>query len=208
MAGLTPVRPHDLLRLSQPLELIPRGAPHWVAAALRAARWVVVRRATALPGRVAVGVRGKARGQRFAMEIPDTTVTELLTPEDLAVRVAYLKPALPAIRALRAASVLLDEAALPWGPTGSVGFELATGMRTVTASSDLDLVLRPDQLPTRPRLIRLHVALRQLPAHVDCQIETPDGALVLGELVSCASEVLLRTPTGPRLIRAPWPEAA
>jgi Phosphoribosyl-dephospho-CoA transferase MdcG len=71
----------------------------------------------------------------------------------------------------------------------------------VTASSDLDLLQRPTRLPVRATLMRLHVALRGLPARADCQIETDDGAIVLSELLSGASEVLVRTPTGPRLRR-------
>jgi phosphoribosyl-dephospho-CoA transferase MdcG len=43
---------------------------------------------------------------------------------------------------------------------------------------------------------------------VDCQIEIDGGALALDELLSGASNVLVRTPTGPRLIAAPWPDAA
>lgn len=29
-----------------------------------------------------------------------------------------------------------------WGPTGSVGFELASGVESVTAASDFDIVVR------------------------------------------------------------------
>ena len=208
MAGLIQPRPHDLLRLAQPLDAVPEDAPPWVATALRAAPWVVVRRAAASEGQVAVGVRGTARAQRFAMQIPETAVTEVLSPEALAMRAATMRPALPAARALRAAAALLDEAGLPWGPTGSVGFELASGVRTVRASSDLDLLVRPTRLPARATLKRLHVALRRLPARVDCQIEIDDGAIALGELLSGAREVLVRTPTGPRLISAPWSDEA
>lgn len=208
MVGLIELRPHDLVRLARPLKAVPRDAPEWVATALRAAPWVVVRRVVTSPGRVAVGVRGTARAQRFAMHIPDATVTEVLSPEALAVRAADMKPVLPAARALRAAAPLLDEAGLPWGPTGSVGFELASGLRTVSPTSDLDLLLRSTRLPARTTLMRLHVALRRLPARVDCQVETDDGAIALGELLSGAPDVLVRTPTGPRLIPAPWPAAA
>lgn len=208
MVGLIELRPHDLVRLARPLNAVPRDAPEWVATALRGAPWVVVRRAVTSPGRVAVGVRGTARAQRFAMQIPDATVTEVLSPEALAVRAAHMKPVLPAARALRAAAPLLDEAGLPWGPTGSVGFELASGLRTVSPTSDLDLLLRSTRLPARTTLMRLHVALRRLPARVDCQVETDDGAIALGELLSGAPDVLVRTPTGPRLTPAPWPASA
>jgi phosphoribosyl-dephospho-CoA transferase len=208
MVGLTPPRPHDLLRLSSPLDVVPRAAPAWVAAALRAAPWVVVRRATAASGRVPVGVRGNARANRFAMEIPGTAVTELLAPEDLTVRAKSPERALPATLALQAASALLNESALPWGPTGSVGFELASGTPTANADSDLDLLIRPIRLPTRATLRYLHAAFQRLPARVDCQIETHAGALALGEFVSGARELLLRTADGPRLIPTPWQATA
>ena len=185
-----------------------KSAPLWVANALRAAPWVVVLRAASSQGRVAVGVRGTARSQRFAMRIHETAVMEVLTPEDLTMRIAELKRALPATRALRALSALLAKAGVPWGPTGSVAFELASGVPAVTLSSDLDVLIRPVGLPARAWMMRLHVALQRLPARVDCQVETDDGALALCELVSGAREVLLRTPTGPRLIPAPWPNAA
>ena len=208
MAGLIEPRPHDLLRLADPVYVVPWDAPPWVTTALCESPWVVVRRGMAAEGWVAVGVRGKARAHRFAMDVPDTMVTEVLAPEDLSMRIEALEPTLPAGRALRAASALLDRTAVPWGPTGSVGFELASNVRTVTAGSDLDLLLRPGRLPTRAWLKHLHVALRRLPARVDCQIETADGAVALGEVISAAREVLVRTPTGPRLIPAPWPAAA
>src|ERR1700724_3908365 len=83
MVELTQLRPHDLLRLAQPLDVVPRSAPFWVSAALSAAPWVVVRRSYAPVGRIAVGVRGAGRAQRFAMEIPDTAVMKVLAPEAL-----------------------------------------------------------------------------------------------------------------------------
>jgi phosphoribosyl-dephospho-CoA transferase len=208
MVGLTRPRPHDLLRLFSPLDVVPEDAPAWVAVALRAAPWVVVRRATASAGRVPVGVRGKARAHRFAMEIHGTAAAEVLAPQDLTARVKSLKRALPVTRALQAVSTLLDESALPWGPTGSVGFELASGTATANADSDLDLLIRPTRLPTRAKLRDLHAAFQRLPARVDCQIETDAGAVALGELVSGTRELLLRTANGPRLIPAPWPAAA
>ena len=208
MAGLNKPRPHDLLLLADPRNAVPSYAPPWVATALRKAPWVVVRRTAAPAGRVAVGVRGTARSHRFAMEISDTSFIEALGPEDLCTRPAELQSALPAARALRAASALLNRTGLPWGPTGSVGFQLASGVRTVTSSSDLDLLLRPSRLPARARLIGLHLALQRLPVRVDCQVEIDDGAIALGELASDVRRMLLRSATGPRLIPPPWSEAA
>ena len=202
MVGLTTPRPHDLLFLARPLEVVPPDAPAWVAAALCAAPWVVVRRATAATGRVPVGVRGKTRTHRFAMEIPDTAASEALAPEDLTSRAASHSRSLPAVRAVQAVSALLDATALPWGPIGSVGFELASGTATANADSDLDLLIRPLRLPPLVALANLYAEFLRLQVRVDCQIETGAGAVALGELVSGAGKVLLRTPTGPRLIDA------
>jgi phosphoribosyl-dephospho-CoA transferase len=137
LAGLIEARPHDLVRLSNSLEIVPDNAPLWVANALRAAPWVVVLRAANSQGRVADGVRGTSRSHRFAMEMCETAVIEVLTPEDLAMRTAELKRELPAIRTLRAVSALLAKAGVPWGPTGSVAFELASGVPVVTLGERL-----------------------------------------------------------------------
>jgi phosphoribosyl-dephospho-CoA transferase len=176
---MTP-RPHDLLRLGRPVR--PAGAPAWVAAALADAPWVVVRRATAAPGTIPVGVRGPTRADRFAFDLDPTAVAGVVRPEDLADR-------LPAPAAALQGWV--------WGPTGSVGYELATGRPTVTPDSDLDLILRVDTMPPREYLSRLH---RDLPDRADCLVETPDGALALAELASGAARALLRTAHGPRLV--------
>ena len=188
------MRPHDLLQLSDSARP-PRGAPHWVRDALRAAPWVVVRRASAEPGLVAVGVRGPDRSARFAFEIPASDVVAVVTPEELA-RCRSLSDR-PALRALHLIGPVLDDAHLSWGPTGSVGFELATDCRTVTLGSDLDLIIR------MPRLIQLAVVNEMVEASVvriDCQVETPLGAVALAELASGTAEVLVRTADGPRLI--------
>jgi phosphoribosyl-dephospho-CoA transferase len=181
------VRPHDLLRLAPAPS--PAGAPGWVADALAGAPWVVVRRAVAEPGTIPVGVRGPTRADRFAFDLDPAAVADLVRPEDLADRGAGGFPALARARQALAGRV--------WGPTGSVGFELATGRPAVTPASDLDLIVRAGSLPPLDDLRRLH---RDLPDRADCLIETPAGAVALAELTSGARQVLLRTTTGPRLV--------
>jgi phosphoribosyl-dephospho-CoA transferase len=96
----------------------------------------------------------------------------------------------------------LDDTGLPWGPTGSVGFELATAIPTATPQSDLDLLVRvPSGVSaTLTLLAALHRQFRSLAARVDCQVETPSGAVALAELVDGASDVMVRTAAGPRLV--------
>ena len=50
------------------------------------------------------------------------------------------------------------------------------------------------------RLTTLFDRLVHLGARVDCQVDTRVGAIALAELVSESSDVLVRTPSGPRLL--------
>lgn len=194
-------RPHDLLRLSE-ARVLPLDAPPWASRALSVTPWVVVRRVAAPMGRIAVGVRGTSRTERYATSVGPDDVSEVVGPEDLAHTFPRAGRELVAMRTLHAVRPLLDDTGLRWGPTGSVGFELATGVPTATTESDLDLlVLLPDGSPgAMTLLIALHRELRSLAARVDCQIETPCGAVALAELVGRQSDVMVRTAAGPRLV--------
>jgi len=197
---VSPPRPHDLLRLSA-AHRPPPDVPAWAAAALNVTPWVVVRRSATESGLIPVGVRGTTRSERYAMEMEPSDVREVVAPEDL----AHAAPGrdLAAMTTLQTVRPLLDGTGLAWGPTGSVGFELATGLHTATAESDLDLVVRvPGGLAdVLPALAAVHDGLRHLAARVDCQVETDWGAVALAELIGDQSDVMVRTVRGPRLIR-------
>jgi phosphoribosyl-dephospho-CoA transferase len=192
-------RPHDLLRIASVAQLCREG-PSWLTPALRAAPWVVVRRARCAAGYVPVGVRGRSRSHRHATAIEVGTITEVLSPPDLVELVDRL-PDLPVTNALRRAAAPLAPTGLRWGPGGSVGFSLATGVSVVTAGSDLDLVLTVDDVPPLAMLADLREALRELPARVDCQLDLPIGGVALDELLGPADRVLVRTTDGPSLMR-------
>jgi phosphoribosyl-dephospho-CoA transferase len=200
---MTTPRPHDLLLLSAAAaDTLPADAPAWTRGALRTAPWVVVRRAVAPAGFVAVGIRGADRSQRYAWLVSANDVQSTVSPEDLTEVHSPAARDVPAILALTEARALLHEARLPWGPTGSVGFELATGIPTATTDSDLDLLVRVDVLTaaTLARLATLFGRLVELRARVDCQVDTRVGAIALAELVSASTDVLVRTPSGPHLL--------
>ena len=127
-------------------------------------------------------------------------IAEILTPPDLVTRDVKL-PDLPVTRAFHQAAALLTPTGLRWGPGGSVGFSLATGVSVITADSDLDLVLTVDELPPVAMLADMREGLRALPARVDCQLDLPIGGVALDELLSPADEVLVRTADGPSLMR-------
>jgi phosphoribosyl-dephospho-CoA transferase len=163
---------------------------------------VVVRRAAAPAGFVAVGIRGGDRSHRYPWLVRTDDIQTTLSPEDLITFSTLAGRDVPAISALPEARKLLGEARFPWGPTGSVGFELATGIPTASADSDLDVLVRVDEFNTAAlaRLATLFEGFAHLGTRVDCQVDTHVGAIALAELVSTSSELLVRTPSGPRLL--------
>ena len=194
---MTAPRAHDLLRIGSITQLC-RSGPAWVTPALQRTPWVVIRRARCRRGYLPVGIRGPNRSQRHPALIERNLVRERLAPPDLIDRFDRL-PELPVTETLRSAADLLATSGLRWGPGGSVGFTLATGVLAVTPSSDLDLVVIADDLPPIGMLGDLAEALRTLPSRVDCQLDLPVGGVALDELVGGGDQVLVRTDDGPML---------
>lgn len=208
-------RPHDLLRLSPSGFEAPDDAPAWAENELaRDEPWVIVRRAPGGPGTVAVGVRGAVRHERYALSVPASCVRERVTPEMLAGErrwrtIRTSRGRLPALVALEGAAELLESYRISWGPVGSAGFELASGLPAITESSDLDLILRcPD--PLSHALAReILDEFARLPARADAQIDVGHGSLALAEWANhepANEQVMLRLAEGPVLTREPWRE--
>lgn len=224
-------RPHDLLWLKR----IPRwhDAPEWVDIALARLPVVVVRRAGAPKGLVSVGVRGERFNQRYGALISIAEIERCVSPEMLQGGVPLrlsrdasssdkLEPAarftpaprdpgranLPAFTVLHGLEPFLRRFRLVWGPTGSVGFELATGMPVVQPSSDLDLLIRlPEWIgrDTGQTLLGiLSTQAAQAGVRVDAQLETPGGAVSLAEYAGSTGRVLLRSTGEPLLVDDPW----
>lgn len=115
--------------------------------------------------------------------------------------------AIPALRSLvaLASNKTWQAFPLPWGPGGSVGFELATGRDTATPQSDLDVVIYADERLSAQEAKRLHAATQYLPAIVDVRVETPVCGFSLTEYASqTPAHILLRTASGALLGADPW----
>lgn len=197
------VNAHDLLWGMTPAHL-PADAPAWAVAAIDAEHPVVVRRAIAEPGYVAVGVRGRLREQRFAAEMPMAAVQRRVIPE--ALRGVISPRDLPALRALAALRPVLAQEA--WGVTGSAGFELACGVEALHEQSDLDLILRTPEPLARGDAEDLLAILETAECAVDLQLQTPFGAVALREWASGSRRVLLKTARGAHLVLDPWQAVA
>lgn len=200
-----PMRPHDLLWPRVPLSSIgPAAVPAWVNE-----NWpVVVRRAAPQrEGLVPIGLRGRERHQRHATWLDRAQVGRSLAPEALArsacretLRIGEPAP----LEALRALAPFLDEIGLPWGPSGSVGFAVATGVALLRPDSDLDLLVRAAAAPTARQVDRLKALQGRTRCRLDIQIDTGNGGFALNEWLGNRRQVLLKTAHGPRLVDDPW----
>jgi len=209
----SPGTTHDLIRPCKPIALtLEAPAPSWLGPALERAPWLVVRRGPIRNGMIPVGARGSARHQRFAAFLPAAEIAERLSPEDLVLSFPAIdqerRDAVPALAALDRVAPVLARLGSRWGPGGSVGFEIATGVATATATSDLDLILRQDRrLELCDAIALLDVLARSAaPARIDVMIETPHGGVSLGDFAAKPAKVLVRTPCGPRFSADPWME--
>ena len=202
--------PHDLLRLAPGSPLLGEAGsrehvPPWVARALARRQWVVVRRDIGGEGRVPVGVRGHIRRLRYGAWVDAGCVLHVVTPEELAAPTPDCSSG-RWVAALEDVACSMAGVELPWGPIGSVGFELATGAPSTGEGSDLDILVRArspiasgwDQLAARLRDVGQVHGCR-----LDCQVETPAGGVHLGDLVAPGMK-LARTNGGPVLVADPW----
>jgi len=201
------VRIHDLLEIDAERFLQGQSsAPGWVAASLREAPFVVVRRGPTDQG-IPVGIRGALRNERWAGVCHPDIVRAILRPQMLLSRVvpATRIVAIPALRSLPFLAERWREFDAPWGPGGSVGFELATGRHVTTPESDLDVVIYADTPMTASAAQPLRDSALGLPAVVDIRVETPTCGFSLTEYASRSpAPILIRLASGPVLATDPW----
>lgn len=203
------LRPHDLVwadRLT-----LPATVPDWVAAAHMGDAPLVVRRAPRLPpDLVPVGLRGQARNERLAAHVALGAVHRVVTPESLAGQAMSLPAESPfaCLAVLRDIAPAMDSLGLAWGPTGSVGFALATGRPVLHAESDLDLLVRMPVLPSATQCERLAAWVAGAACRIDVQVDTGHGGFALLDWLASPGKVLLKTDHGPRLVVDPWDDFA
>jgi phosphoribosyl-dephospho-CoA transferase len=195
------LNPHDLLEINNITDLTSfTPFPEWVEQSIAAAPFVVVRRAQAAAGNVAVGVRGSQRNERFAAFLSVDRMIRRIPPEQLANERKWVNQQKEIFRSLDRINEIMNVYSLVWGPAGSVGFELASGKETTTETSDIDLVIRFNKLLTEKLACELEAELKKLTIRVDVQVETEYGAFSLNEYAASGEKpILVRTMNGPLL---------
>lgn len=195
------IQAHDLLWGMSP-HMLPDKVPDWAIQVLFEQKPVVVRRAMTKLHMVAVGIRGEQRNQRFATEMPTQAIVKRVSPESLLAKNLAFFPHLQ--HKLQRIYTTMQSFALPWGYTGSVGYELATGLKTVNQNSDVDLLIRTEQFISKSEAQIMLTALEDLGINIDVQLQTPLGGVALKEWARTAGEVLLKQNDKAVLVKNPW----
>ncbi len=208
------IGPHDLLWVASRDALVTHEPlPDWATTGRLAHAPVVVRREQVGDrALIPVGLRGQTRSQRMGAYLHHDAVLRVVRPETLARNAAWRNQLtlqrFSAVAALDDLAPSLDSTGLCWGPTGSIGFTLATGLPVLHAHSDLDLVVRAPAPLTPAQAAILRTVLRRSPCRVDMQIDTGRGAFSFAEWANGNGRVLLKTDIGPLLTGDPWTAGA
>ena len=191
---------HDLL-WGMTLDLLDADAPAWVKTVIAQGQPVVVRRAITDAKQVAIGIRGAARHERYAASMPIAAITQQLKPEQLSDVLERFPQLMDELQKIQE---LLNQAHWTWGYTGSVGFELATGINSVSANSDIDLLIRTAEFLSKNDAQQLLQSLEHSGLKLDVQLQTPNGGVALKEWASTTGKVLLKRNHGAILVNNPW----
>ena len=190
---------HDLLLLRTESAVIStQGDPACPYLNPNQRPWVVVRRSRISDGLIPVGMRGSQRHERCAGFTKLNEVLETRRPDQL--RLLLAEDSRRGLKAFRSLSYLESHLAgldMSWGPGGSVGYELASGIPAVRADSDLDFILfapRKLEITEAQDLWRM---ISSAPGKVDALVETPFCGFSLEEFVTTSPrKILLRTSNG------------
>lgn len=203
------LRVHDFVWITKNPVFRPLDAPAWVAEVLAKSRVVVVRRAAAPPGWLSVGIRGPARHQRHSCFLRRDGVESYQSPEFLAASksskaFSHSSRGLPVWNALKLVSDCVTKRKFIWGPIGSVGYGLATGMDVLTDISDLDIIVRLSAAPNLEILKEFRQALRFDGLRADITLESSIGGVDLNEYLNRPDSSLIKTSRGPRVGGPLW----
>jgi phosphoribosyl-dephospho-CoA transferase len=133
-------------------------------------------------------------------------VFKIRRPDQLRLMLAEdSRQALQAFRTLSYLESHLVGLDMSWGPGGSVGYELASGIPAVRGDSDLDLILFAHKKIGITEARDLWRMISSAPGRVDASVETPFYGFSLEEFVTTSPrKILLRSSDDRVLGSNPW----
>ncbi len=201
------VYPHDIVKVKEGVSLDTLSLPNWAYKSWQSSPYHVIRRAPIRDKMIPIGIRGTTRGERYGCYIPITWVEKIISPQSLVAERAWhhwqratsFPRMFDAIE--RMSHILMD---IKWGIGGSIGYELTTGLPTITEQSDLDIILYPTrQFSTQTGTLWQEEA-QNCTIKVDIQVETSQGAFHLVEYLSGRDKILLKRVDGYILSNRIW----
>lgn len=206
--------PHDLLTFSDNRDLVlnENPLPEWAKDSLSKAKIVVVRRGHIKNELIPVGLRGYHRNQRLAGFLKKDQIINCYNPAYFIKNKSWQSLAperqeLPQFQALKKIYSILR--GYTWGISGSLAYEMATGIDMVTNSSkhksDLDIILVAKRKINIDRSRKLLTMLNQYQVHADVQVVKRQNGFSLEEYAANRNtKILIKTATGPILTADPW----
>lgn len=194
------IKVHDIVRFSAINDIENAiDQPAWVKDAPTAKNFGVVRRMPITDKIVPIGLRGNRREQRYGAFIHESKITEVISPVSLVERIEGLGDQIYS-HALFSIKEKFKKYKLAWGPTGSVGFEIATSIQATIPTSDIDICLYLNEIDTE-LLVKLGDFLEGLDRRIDVQVELPTiGAFLLNDYLQYnKTGFIVRTKFGPHL---------
>jgi phosphoribosyl-dephospho-CoA transferase len=196
------IKVHDIIKFTN-IDKLKRfsSIPDWVFSTPSASNFGVVRRMPISNKLIPIGLRGDGRARRFGTYIHEDHIEEVITPNSLVNRIDEFQDKIyyPTLKSIRDEFAKLD---LSWGPTGSIGFEIATNMNVTSINSDVDISIYVEAID-QDLLEEVGGFLRSLDRKIDVQVEVPIlGAFLLNDFLKNQEPgFIVRTPFGPQLCR-------
>jgi len=193
------LKTHTIIQFSTLDQLIFHDErPDWLQTELPAQQFAVVRRME-VTDIVPIGIRGSNRSQRCAAFINRTAIVNTIPCTDLVAKIAVFQNYwyYPYLQKLQES---LSEH--EWGITGSIGFEIATGMNVTTEQSDIDISIYVDEM-NWGILANIYEKIQRIYPRIDVQIEVAQvGCVLLNDFIrNYAQGFLVRTTKGPLLCK-------
>ncbi|HWK23619.1 MAG TPA: malonate decarboxylase holo-ACP synthase [Ureibacillus sp.] len=194
------IKVHDIVQFEtiQQLEN-PLSLPDWVNTAPASKNYGVVRRMPIMNKLLPIGLRGDSREKRHGAFIQEKNLIKVIPPTSLVESIGLFNDRIY-YSALYKMKNELEKHNLLWGPTGSVGFEMATSIHVTTPNSDIDICIYVEQIEEE-LLVTVGKFLDSLEQRIDVQVEVPSiGAFLLSDYLKFGNTgFIVRTKFGPHL---------